>query len=136
MPQGTTKKKVKATLRKTESELFNSKTSDIAKVETITNIDSTVIQSISMTRIDEDVTRCQVSVMFQGSFRKDGTFLNVGSIYIYDKVDISAWTNLRSQALRGNSMGKAIGKYLKADGYSGTWLKPSRYIEGEFSDAS
>ncbi len=136
MPQGTTKKKVKATLRKTESELFNSKTSDIAKVETITNIDSTVIQSISMTRIDEDVTRCQVSVMFQGSFRKDGTFLNVGSIYIYDKVDISAWINLRSQALRGNSMGKAIGKYLKADGYSGTWLKPSRYIEGEFSDAS
>ena len=135
MPQGTTKKKVKATLRKTESELFNSKTSDIAKVETITNIDSTVIQSISMTREDLDFTRCSVSVMFQGSFRKDGTFLNVGSIYIYENVDVSNWTAIRTQALRGNSMGKAIGKYLKSEGYSGTFLKPSRYTEGEFSDA-
>lgn len=136
MPQGTTKTKVKATLRKTENELFNSKTSDIAKVETITRIDSTVIQSISMTRDDLDFTRCQISVMFQGSFRKDGTFLNVGSIYIYENVDIGNWTSIRSQALRGNSMGKAIGKYLKAEGYSGTWLKPSTYEKGEFSDAS
>ena len=136
MPQGTNKKKVKATLRKTESELFNSKTSDVSKVETITRIDSTMIQSISMTREDLDVTRCQVSVMFQGSFRKDGTFLNVGSIYIYENVDIAHWISLRTQALRGNSVGRAFGKYIKSEGYSGTHLKPSRYVEGEFSDAS
>jgi len=132
MPQGTTKLKVKATLTKTVSELFNSKTSDIAKVETLNRIDSTMIQSVSMTRQDEDFTLCEVSVMFKGSFRKNGTFLRVGSVYIYQNVDVSDWLGVRSQALRGNSVGKAIGKYLIDKGYRGIKLLPTEYTQEEF----
>lgn len=132
MSTGKTKVKVKANLTKTNSELFNPKTSDISKVESLNNIDSTTIQCISMTRNDEDYTLVDVSVMFKGYFKKDGTFSKVGIIYTYLNVDISDWISLRSQALRGNSVGKAVGKYLKEKDYRGFKLTPTAYKQEEF----
>ena len=119
MGSGNTKNKVKAKLMSVQN-IKDEKTSfvDCGAKEVIYNIDSTHIESVGMVRNREDYSLVDVIVLYKGGFNLGKADIpnivrKYNKEYIYLNVDIDDYKYIREQALRGNSIGKAIDKVLK-----------------------
>jgi len=122
MGKGDTRKKTKGKLVQIMN-IDSSKTSfsDFGEKELVKGFVSSQVDAIGMERNFQDYTLCTVYVIFNSRINiqpnKHGIKCVLGNVYAYYNVDINDWGYLRGQAMRGNSMGKAVGKTLKDSHY-------------------
>tara|TARA_Y100000114_G_scaffold76468_1_gene70108 strand:+ start:507 stop:926 length:420 start_codon:yes stop_codon:yes gene_type:complete len=119
MGSGNTKNKVKAKCMSVQN-IKGEKTSfvDCGAKEVLYNIDSTHIESVGMVRNRIDYTLVDVIVLYKGGFNlgkadNPNIVRKYNHEYRYLNVDIDDYKYIKEQALRGNSVGKAINKVLK-----------------------
>tara|TARA_B100000029_G_C17304071_1_gene861811 strand:+ start:194 stop:571 length:378 start_codon:yes stop_codon:yes gene_type:complete len=112
MAKGTTRQKKKARLMQVMNITAETSFSDFGEKEVLTDFTSSTIDSVAMVRNVEDYTLCEVYVLYKGriNLRKKTRDMDIviPKAYVYFNVDVTDYRHIRSQALRGNSIGKAV----------------------------
>ena len=93
-----------------EVEKFKEHKSHIANEEFFRAIKSSKIKSLKMQR--GGLMSCVISVGYHGYVNVKGEQTSPDSFYKYEGVSLDTWIKIRANILRGNSIGKQIGKHL------------------------